>query len=127
MTPAAGGNPVVAQQPFPGIRTETRSVLNFAVGGAYRTSPKVKIYGGIYSNLSPIGNQDETRYRKINMWGATAGAEFRVWKLTLALGGFFSGGTSASYVVVDPVLSDPVETKMNVSSFGLIWAIAYGL
>jgi len=99
-----------------------RTVVNFAVGARYPLSKLWQVHAGVSSDQSPLSSTSEI-FRNLNVLGATAGVSFTATHLSGSVGlGFQTGKSPSTPVAIDSVVS---ETRLTMTSFQLLYAIAY--
>ncbi len=116
-----GGPPVVEEIPFGNVVSDTRAVVNVALGGSYAlTESKVWVlHFGFGTDFSPVGDEDEY-FSKVDLYGATAGISGTVGGLTAALGVNYQFGSAN-----DVPLADILDSDIDISSIAIIYSLAY--
>jgi hypothetical protein len=117
-----GGNPpVIGQVPFNDVIAENETVVNVAVGGSYAlTKNKVwTLHLGFNTDFSPVGEADNY-FSKVDLYGATAGISGSVEGFTAALGFNYQWGDAN-----DVPLADILDSDISVSSWAIIYSVAY--
>ena len=128
VTAGSGGTaPVVVNNPFPDIRTGTRSILNVSVGGNYHLTQKWWLEGGMYFDQSPTGNTDPF-FESTDFYGVRAGCSLREEK---GLTGSFGVGYELGFSEKPPGASSPLgaaqlgQGDLDVHTFTLLLAVGY--
>ena len=122
LSQAAGSPPVVQSAVLEPVTMQYNSVVNFAVGARLPIARRMQLHFGFNTDQSPLPNTEEM-FRKVSLWGATAGVSFKGERLSGALGiGLQTGSSPATTIIIQPV---EVSTKLNVQTFQLMYSIAY--
>jgi hypothetical protein len=121
-----GSPPTVLLRPFSGLTSESNGVVNVAVGGHFRPFRErdFRVHGGFATSRSPVGDADQV-FNKINLSSWTFGASGAYAKLQFAVGFNLRFGTTDDILVRNLLNSDPVHTRVDVRTGGLIYSIAY--
>jgi len=119
----SGANPPVsAPVTLAPVTLTYRSVVNFAVGARYPLSKLWQVHAGVNSDQSPLPNTNEI-FRNVNVTGATAGVSFAAAHLSGSIGlGFQTGKSPPTPVGIG---TEVAETRLSVTTFQLLYAIAY--
>jgi hypothetical protein len=125
VTTAPNGTPVVTNQPFPTVQNGAKPVWNWAIGGRVNFGEAWSVHAGFFSDYSPTDPNHQDFYRAVNMYGFTTGARIAGEHLSGSLGFALNWGSSNSFTVGDPVTGQQVTTKLSITSFYLLYAIAY--
>ncbi|MFI5209499.1 MAG: OmpP1/FadL family transporter [Gemmatimonadales bacterium] len=99
-----------------------RSVLNLALGVRYPLSDRWQLHAGVNSDQSPLSGTKEI-FRNVDVFGATAGVSFTGAHLSGSLGLGFQNGQSPGTPV--GIGSQVTETRLTVTTFQLLYAVAY--
>ena len=117
-----GGNPpIVTQVPFEDVIAENKAVVNVAAGGSYAlTKNKVwTLHFGFNTDFSPVGDADNY-FSRVDLYGLTAGISGTVEGFTAAVGVNYQWGDAN-----DVPLSDILDSDISVSSWAIIYSVAY--
>jgi hypothetical protein len=116
-----GGPPIVAQVPFEDVIAENRAVVNVAAGGSYAlTKNKVwTLHFGFNTDFSPVGDEDNF-FSRVDLYGLTAGISGSVEGFTAAVGFNYQWGDAN-----DVPLADILDSDISVSSWAIIYSVAY--
>jgi hypothetical protein len=116
-----GGAPIVEQVPFGDITSENRAIVDFAVGGSYAlTANRVwTVYFGFNSAFLPVGDDDEF-FSRVDVYGITGGISGTVEGFTAAIGVNYQFGDASNVP-----LADILESDISLSSFNIIYSLAY--
>jgi long-subunit fatty acid transport protein len=119
----SGANPPVsAPVTLAPVALTYRSVVNFAVGARYPLSKLWQVHAGVSSDQSPLSSTNEI-FRNMDVLGVTAGVSFTAAHLSGSIGlGFQTGKSPSTPVAFGPVVS---ETRLTMTTFQLLYAIAY--
>ncbi len=116
-----GGNPIVTPVPFQNVVSENKFVVNVAAGGSYAlTKNKVwMLHFGFNTDFSPVGDADDY-FSRVDLYGLTAGISGTVEGFTAAVGFNYQWGDAS-----DVPLADVLESDLSVSSWAIIYSLAY--
>ncbi len=116
-----GGAPIVEQVPFGSLVSENKDIVDFAVGGSYSlTQNKVwTVYFGFNTAFSPVGDEDDF-FSRVDVYGLTGGISGTVEGFTAAIGVNYQWGDAS-----DVPLADILESDISLSSFNIIYSLAY--
>lgn len=118
----AGSLPVTETVTLEPVTMQYNSVVNVAVGASVPITARMDLHLGFNTDQSPLPNTEEM-FRKVSLWGVTAGVSFRAERLSGALGlGLQTGSSPETSIVIQPV---EVNTKLSVKTFQLMYSIAY--
>jgi hypothetical protein len=117
----SGNPPIVAQVPFEDVIAENKFVVNVAAGGSYAlTKNKVwTLHFGFNTDFSPVGEADNY-FSKVDLYGLTAGISGTVEGFTAAVGFNYQWGDAN-----DVPLADILDSDISVSSWAIIYSLAY--
>jgi long-subunit fatty acid transport protein len=122
----SGGAPTTTSQDFSDIQVAFRNVVDFSVGGKYSLSPSVDLHGGFYSSYSPMKDQGNAVFRKIDLYGITFGSSVTVKRVSGSLGAAYEFGSSDPYTVINSLTGTPFVTTIHVSTLKLLFALTIG-
>ncbi len=116
-----GGPPVITQVPFGEVVSDSRAVVNVAVGGSYAlTENQVwALHFGFSTDFSPVGDEDEY-FSRVDLYGATVGVSGTVGGLTAALGFNYQFGSAN-----DVPLAEILDSDISISTIAIIYSLAY--
>jgi hypothetical protein len=116
-----GGPPEVTQVPFGQIVSENRAVVNVALGGSYALTQNGvwTLYFGFNTDFSPVGDADEY-FSRVDLYGVTAGISGTWQGLTAAVGINYQWGDASNVP-----LADLLDSNISLSSFAVIYSLAY--
>lgn len=109
--------------PFPEIVYDNRSVFNVSIGGNYHITEKFWIQAGGFTDFSPVDQEQSTVFRSINLFGTTLGVSYVSNNFTGAVGIRFNFGSSKNFSIIE---ASPIDTKVNLRSLALNWAVTFG-
>ena len=117
----SGNPPIVTQAPFEEVIAENKAVANVAAGGSYAlTNNKVwTLHFGFNTDFSPVGDADNY-FSRVDLYGLTAGISGTVEGFTAAVGVNYQWGDAN-----DVPLSDILDSDISVSSWAIIYSVAY--
>jgi hypothetical protein len=122
---APGTDPVVTNPAFASVVQEAASVVNLAVGGSLRVSRSVRLHAGIFTDGSPIGNEETSLFRAMDLTGGAVGASLAIGRLSGSLGFTGSLGTSGPRDIGPSLGGATTETRIKVKTISFIYALAY--
>ena len=97
-------------------------MTNVAVGGNLALSDKVRVHLGFQTDQSPVPRAGDLIFRQVDLVSGTAGVSFTGEHFGGTIGIGYSTGES------DPVQSssptEPVETRLRVSSIRVMYSLA---
>jgi long-subunit fatty acid transport protein len=125
VTTGSNGEPVRTQVPFTPLLYGATTVWNVAVGGRYNLDEAWSFHGGFYTDVAPVSPVGEDLFRRVNLYGATAGAKLKGDHLSGSLGLGFSWGNSQPFTVGQTPEGAPVVTTFKIRSVSLLYAISY--
>jgi len=116
-----GGPPVVQEVPFGQVVSDTRAVVNVALGGSYAlTKNKVWVlHFGFNTDFSPVGDEEEY-FSKVDLYGATVGISGTVGGLTAALGVNYQFGQADNVP-----LAEILDSDIDIQTIAIIYSLAY--
>jgi long-subunit fatty acid transport protein len=117
----SGNPPIVADFPFQDVISENKAVVNVAAGGSYAlTKNKVwTLHFGFNTDFSPVGD-DDTYFSRVDLYGLTAGISGEVQGFTAAVGFNYQWGDASNVP-----LADVLDSDLSVSSWAIIYSVAY--
>ena len=120
----SNGIPTVSYLPFGETMNSAREVVNLAIGGNYSFSSTFAVHAGFRSDLSPVVDGRNSLFRKIDLYGGTAGVSLKWEHLAGSLGLAYSAGTSEP-AELHAVTGETVTTSLGVSTLQMLLAISY--
>lgn len=124
-TTGPGGLPMVTQTAFPSVNNGAKQVWNWAVGGHVNLGEAWTLHGGFFSDYSPTTAAGADLFRAVDMYGATLGARVHGEHLSASLGFAFTWGNSSSFSFNDPASGATINTKLNIRTLSLLYAVTY--
>jgi hypothetical protein len=122
---AIGGNPpAVTTLPVAGIPNQWNDVTNIAIGGNYAFSHVLSIHLGFNSDSSPVADPSRSMFRKVNLFGGTAGLSYQGTTFGASLGLGFSRGESDPIDQLVELGAPPVETRLKVNTFRAMYSFS---
>jgi hypothetical protein len=121
-----GGVPTNSSQDFSNIQVAFRNVVDFSAGGKYTLSPTVDLHGGFYTSYSPVKNQSNPVFTKIDLYGITFGSSVTVRNVSGSLGAAYEFGSSDPYTVINSLTGTPYVTTIHVSTLKVLFALSIG-
>jgi long-subunit fatty acid transport protein len=120
---SGGSLPVTTTSSVAPARNKWREVTNFALGGHYAFSEVVRLHFGFHADGSPVSDDATSIFRKIDLYGGTAGVSFTWKRIRGSLGLGYSAGSS------EPIqaLGAETETKLRVSTLRGAYAFTVAL
>lgn len=117
--------PATTVQTFSPITNEFRDVVNYSIGGRYTLSSSFSLHGGFYTSLSPMRDPTSDVFRKVDLYGVTAGLSIRIDQFSGSFGVSVETGKSDPYDVTNQIFATPVQTEVSVSSLRIFYALAF--
>jgi len=117
-----GGPPTVTSVAVDEIPNAWREVTNIAVGGNYAWTDALRLHLGITSDSSPVADPQRSAFRKVNLVGGTAGASYQGTTFGGSLGFGYSTGQSDPIASLAGTAAPPVETRLKVSTFRVMYS-----
>jgi hypothetical protein len=120
----SNGVPTLSYQPFGEAMNSAREVVNLAIGGNYSFSSSFAVHAGFRSDLSPVVDGKTSMFRKIDLYGGTAGVSLKWDQLAGSIGLAYSTGTSEP-TELSTITGETVTTSLGVSTLQMLLAISY--
>jgi len=122
----AGGRSSVISRPFDGLTSASHGVVNVAVGGSFRLwrQRDLRVHGGFATSRSPVDAADEV-FNAVDLSSWSVGVSGTVAKLQFAVGVNYRVGVTSDLLVRNLLNGDPLHTKVNVRTGGLVYSLAY--
>jgi len=120
----SNGVPTLSYQPFGEAMNSAREVVNLAIGGNYSFSSSFAVHAGFRSDLSPVIDGKTSMFRKIDLYGGTAGVSLKWDQLAGSIGLAYSTGTSEP-TELSTITGETVTTSLGVSTLQMLLAISY--
>lgn len=117
--------PQAATEPLADAKNELRNVLNPSIGARVTLTPAIRLHAGGYASYSPVADPASPFFRKIDLYGATLGASLELQDFSGSLGASYEAGSSDPYTVTNALTGDPVQTRVQVSSIRLFYAVSF--
>ncbi|HEX7140461.1 MAG TPA: hypothetical protein VF219_21600, partial [Vicinamibacterales bacterium] len=120
-----GSPPTVTTQPVAGLTSASRTMANISVGGQVQLTKEkpLLLHWGLATDLSPVAPQDQL-FDRVDFVSGTIGLSGSAHKFTYAAGvSYRSGSTDIS--VRNVVSNAPLETSVRISTFGMLYSLAY--
>jgi hypothetical protein len=129
VTYAGAGNgtaPVIGTEPFTGLTSQSRGVVNVSVGGhvALTGAGVWRIHFGALTDRSPVSSQDQV-FTQVNMYGGTLGVSGTKKGLVFTVGLDYRTGSSDKVLLRHLSVTDATPTTIRVRTVGLIYSLAY--
>ncbi|HEV2672510.1 MAG TPA: hypothetical protein VGU74_15560 [Gemmatimonadales bacterium] len=117
----SSGTPTVTSMPFVPTANSARAVTNVAVGGSYRLSTSLRVHAGFASDVSPVDDQAQSIFRKVDLSRFTTGLSLTGQRLggSLGIGYAFGSGTRES------IGSTTGETRFTVKTVNVIFGLSF--
>lgn len=120
-----GADPIVTRPAFSPVVQEARSIVNVAVGGSLRVSRSVRLHAGLFTDRSPVANEETSIFRSMDLTGGAIGASLAVGRLAGSLGFTGSVGTSGPRDIGPSLGGTTTETRIKVRTLAFIYALSY--
>ena len=119
VTTPPGGAP--AQSPFAPIVFQGKAVVDLALGGSWAPTKATRIHGGVYVSPSPVAT-GSSQFRQTDLYGIRIGFSLEGEKLSGSVGfGYETGLSSASPRLIG-VAHTPMDDRVRVDQFSLVFA-----
>lgn len=115
------GTPTVTNPPFIATVNNARAVTNVAVGGHYRLSQSLRVHAGFASDLSPVDDEAQSIFRKVDLSRFTAGLSLTGQRLSGSLGLGYSVG-SGTREFLGPATG---ETRLNIKTLNVLFGLSF--
>ena len=121
-----GVPPSVVTRPFSGLTTASAGVANVGTGGNLQLfeSRTLRVHGGVATNRSPVTDADQI-FNKVNLLSWTLGVSGTFGKFIFAAGVNHKSGSEDSVPLHNLLNGQAVLTRIDVSTTGLIYSLAY--
>jgi hypothetical protein len=126
-TDLGGGQPpTVTTQPFGGLTSASRSVVNVGLGGHVRPirDRDLRIHAGVASNQSPVSDEDVI-FNKVDLTTWTLGVSGSLGKFQFAAGFNHQSGRGHDVTLHNLLNGRVVQSDIDVSISGFIYSLAY--
>jgi hypothetical protein len=120
----SNGVPTLSYQPFGEAMNSAKEVVNLAIGGNYSFSSSLSVHAGFRSDISPVVDGKTSLFRKIDLYGGTAGVSLKWAHLAGSIGLAYSTGTSEP-TDLTAITGETVTTSVGVSTLQMLLAISY--
>lgn len=115
------GTPTVTQPAFTPTANSARAVTNVAVGGNYRLSTSLRVHAGFASDVSPVDDQAQSTFRKVDLSRFTTGLSLTGPRLSGSLGIGYSSGSGTR----ESIGSTSGETRFTVKTVNVLFGLSY--
>lgn len=119
----SSGVPTVTTPPFVTTANSARAVTNIAVGGNYALSSTLRIHAGLSTDGSPVADQNQAIFRKVDLARFTTGVSLTGQGLSGSLGLGYSFGSGMRDISVAG--GPPTPTKFAVRTINVLFAFSY--
>ena len=96
-------------------------MTNVAVGGNYRLSPSLRVHAGFASDVSPVDDQAQSIFRKVDLSRFTTGVSLTGQRLSGSLGIGYSVG-SGIREAIGPTVG---ETRFTVKTVNVLFGFSF--
>jgi hypothetical protein len=120
-----GSPPDVTTQPLAGLTSASRTMANISVGGQVQLTKQkpLLLHWGLATDLSPVAPQDQL-FDRVDFVSGTIGLSGSAHKFTYAAGVSYRSG-STEIGLRSAVGTAPIETSIRISTFGMLYSLAY--
>ena len=122
----SSGTPTVTNPTFLPTANSARAVTNVSAGGSYRLTSSLRVHAGFASDFSPVDDQSQSVFRKVDLSRFTTGLSLTGQRLSGSLGLGYSFGSGTRTTLGNSGSGQPTETRLSVSTFNLLFAFSYG-
>ena len=124
-TQTGSGAPVVTTPPFTTTMNSARSVVNVGIGGHHPLSKKFGVHAGFSTDQSPVDDQAQSIFRKVDLSRITAGVSLTSTSLSGSLGFGYSFGSGTRQTLGSTESGQPTETQLRVRTVNVLFALSY--
>jgi long-subunit fatty acid transport protein len=96
-------------------------VTNVAVGGNYRLTTSLRVHAGFASDVSPVDDQAQSTFRKVDLSRFTTGLSLTGPRLAGSLGIGYSSGSGTR----EAIGSTSGETRFTVKTVNVLFGLSY--
>ncbi len=125
-TSNTGGAPTTTNSSINDVVNQYRNVVNVAIGTRFKLTESFDLHGGFFTSKSPLADGDSSIFRKVDLYGITLGAAFKIGSVSGSLGGAYEFGKSDPYQVPN-ANGAPLVTTVSVTSISLLYAVSLSL
>lgn len=125
LTTQTGGSLTVTTPPFTTTTNSARSVVNVAIGGHHPLSKALGVHAGFSTDQSPVDDQAQSIFRKVNLSRVTAGMSLTGTSLSGSLGLGYSFGSGTRQTLGSTVGGQVTETQLKVRTVNVLFALSY--
>lgn len=122
----SSGAPTVTNPAFVPTANSARAVTDVAAGGSYRLTSSLRVHAGFATDPSPVDDQNQSVFRKVDLSRVTAGFSLTGQKLSGSLGLGYSFGSGTRTTLGNSGGGQPTETQLHVKTMNLLFALSYG-
>ncbi len=115
------GTPTPTTQPFVPTANSARAVTNVAVGANYKLSTSLRVHAGFASDVSPVGDQTQSIFRKVDLSRFTTGLSLTGERLAGSLGVGYSSGSGTR----ESVGSTTGQTRFTVKTVNVLFGLSF--
>lgn len=115
------GTPTVTNPAFIATVNSARAVTNVAVGGHYRLSQSLRVHAGFASDLSPVDDEAQSIFRKVDLSRFTTGLSLTGRRLSGSLGLGYSVG-SGTREFPGPATGD---TRLTIKTVNVLFGFSF--
>jgi len=121
-----GAPPVVTTQPFAGLISASKGLVNVGAGGHVKvfTDRDLLVHGSVGSNRSPVGAEDVI-FDRVDLTSWTLGVSGTFGKLQFAAGFNHQTGRAADVTLRNLLDGGVVRTDIDVHITGFIYSLGY--
>src|SRR5262245_23388092 len=115
------GTPTVTNPAFIPTVNSARAVTNVAAGGHYRLSQSLRVHAGFASDLSPVDDEAQSIFRKVDLSRFTTGLSLTGQRISGSLGLGYSVG-SGTREFLGPATG---ETRLKIKTVNVLFGLSF--
>jgi long-subunit fatty acid transport protein len=121
ITVDSSGTPTPTTQPFVPTANSARAVTNVAIGANYKLSTSLRVHAGFASDVSPVDDQAQSTFRKVDLSRFTTGLSLKGQRLAGSLGVGYSFGSGTR----ESVGSTTGQTRFTVKTMNVLFGLSF--
>jgi hypothetical protein len=125
--PGNGTPGTSANQPFPSVMTSARAITNYAGGGhvlVLQSPLPLTVHAGLGTDHSPVPPEDNSVFGRVDFTVFTAGLSGSLGRFSFAFGVNSRRGT-AQNLVVQNLITGPVQASLQIKTIGITYSLNY--
>jgi long-subunit fatty acid transport protein len=115
------GTPTVTNPAFVPTANSARAVTNISIGANYKLSTSLRVHAGFASDASPVDDQAQSIFRKLDLSRFTTGLSLTGQRLAGSLGIGYSVGSGSR----EAIGATPGQTKLTVKTLNVLFGLSF--